>query len=259
MAVRIGDVHVGVRATDPSLDEVLRALLAAHVEADVDVPTNYLARLAEAPKNTRATGFHLLHHGNRVVLRTRDLERLVHGLLSHLDSGRRVDDGMLLAQGVALVGERGALVAPALLRQYLAQLERRLNVRGIRIADPPSVSIDWQDRVVVVPKPALDIDWSSMDQLSSVAPGAHTDPAVPPGRYPMTGWAFLTAEPGSPPSRGQAIAMAARLTTAPESMGLQEILDALTHLMRGVEPARLVRAEPKALAAPLLELMGAGS
>jgi len=75
----------------------------------------------------------------------------------------------------------------------------------------------------------------------------------------MTGWAFLTAEPGPPPSRGQAIAMAARLTTAPASLGLQGSLDALTHLMRGVEPARLVRDEPKALAAPLLQLVGAGS
>ena len=193
------------------------------------------------------------------MLRTRDIERLIQGLISHLDSNRHVDDGMLRAQAVALVGERGALVAPAILRQYLAQVERRLNVRGVRIADPPWVSIDWQERVVVVPKPELDIDWSAMDGVRDLAPGAPTDPAVPPGRYPMTGWAFLTAEPGSPPSRGQAISMAARLTDAPASMGLQESLDALTHLMRGVEPARLVRAEPKTLAAPLLELMGAGS
>jgi len=258
MTVCIGDVQVGVRATDPSLDQLLRDLLAAHIRPDVDVPTNYLVRLADAPKNRRATGFHLLHHGNSVVLRTRDLERLVQGLISHLDSNRRVDDGVLRAQAVALVGERGALVAPAILRQHLAQVERRLNVRGVRIADPPWVSIDWQDRVVLVPKPESDIDWSAMDRVSDLAPSTHTDPAVPPGRYPMTGWAFLTAEPGSPPSRGQAIAMAARLTSAPASMDLQDSLDALTHLMRGVEPARLVRAEPKTLAAPLLELMGAG-
>ena len=163
---------------------------------------------------------------------------------------------MLRAHAVALVAKSGALVAPAILRQYLAQVERRLNVRGVRIADPPTVSIDWQDRVVVVPTPELEIDWSAMDQVSDLAPSARTDPAVPPGRYPMTGWAFLTAEPGSSPSRGQAIAMAARLTTAPVSMGPQESLNALTHLMRGVEPARLVRAEPKTLAAPLLELIG---
>ena len=86
-----------------------------------------------------------------MVLRTRDLERLIQGLVGHLDSNRRVDDGMLRARAVALVGERGALVAPAILRQYLAQVERRLNVRGVRIADPPYVSIDWQERVVVIP------------------------------------------------------------------------------------------------------------
>ena len=92
-----------------------------------------------------------------------NLEPLLQGLTSHLDSNRPVGDGMLRAQAVALVGESGALVAPAILRQYLAQVERRLNVRGVRIADPPWVSIDWKKRVVIVPKPELDIDWSAMD------------------------------------------------------------------------------------------------
>ena len=72
------------------------------------MPTNYLARLAEAPTNTRATGFHLLQHGKDVVLRTRDLERLIQGLVGHLDSNRRVVDGVLQTRAVALVGERGA-------------------------------------------------------------------------------------------------------------------------------------------------------
>ena len=71
MTVCIGDVRVGVRATDPSLDQLLRSLLAAHLAPEADVPTNYLARLAEAPKNTGATGFHLLQHGKSIVLRTR--------------------------------------------------------------------------------------------------------------------------------------------------------------------------------------------
>ena len=137
-----------------------------------------------ARSNTRATGFHLLQHGKDVVLRTRDLERLVQGLVSHLDSNRPVVDGVLRARAVALVGERGALVAPAILRQYLAQVERRLNVRGVRIADPPYVSIDWQEREVVVPRPALDLDWSALDQLSTVRARCSHRPGGAPGSVP---------------------------------------------------------------------------
>jgi hypothetical protein len=257
--LRIGDAHVGIRTTEPWMHEVLRSLLAAHLAPDATAPTSYLVRVADAPKNRRATGFHLLHKGTAIVLRTRDLERLVQGLITHLDTHRQADDGTLRAQGVALVGARGALAAPAALRRHLAQVERRLNVRGVRIADQPWVQIDWKAREVVVPEPELDLDWTAMSRLADKAREGLVDPVVPAARYPLVGWAFATAESGSSPSRAQAVAMAARLTVAGGPAGLQDLLDALSHLMAGVPPFRLRWDAPKLLTAPLLDMMEGGS
>ena len=96
--------------------------------------------------------------------------------------------------GVALVGEHGALIAPAALRQWMAAVERRLNVRGLRVVDAPWVLVDVDTNEVVVPDPAaagLAVDGDAFRALDDLAPASRPDPAVAIGRYPLNAWAFI--------------------------------------------------------------------
>ena len=235
------------------MSQLLRRALGAHVVEHVAAPPNYSVVLADAPES-RPAGFHFLYRSSTRVLRTRDPQRLVRGLFSYLSGHHRSDDANLLwLRGVALVGERGVVIAPAVLRQYATQLERRLNLGGARFVDMEAVAIDWSSSEVVVPEPLLEVDWSQLDHLGSVVPGARPDPPVPPGRYPVVGWAFLGQ--GNPPSRAQAVALATRFVARSAGSGRQHTLDALSHVMRSLAPARLEWSEPSRLAAPLLEMM----
>lgn len=251
------DLHIGVRASDDRLDDFLRRVLAAHLVTDVEAVPNYSIALASAPKNTRAAGFHLLHRNSYRVLRTRDPSRLVRGLFNHLDSHEEPPEGVIRINGLPLIGERGAFVAPTILRQYLAQMERRLNLRGVRIVDSPWALVDHVRGELIVPEPSLTVDWTPFDELDELAPGSRPDPTVPPGRYPMTGWAFLGY--GPPPSRAQAVALASRLTVGVGDLGGQEYLEALAAVMSDIEPARLEWDSPAKLAEPILTMMSGGT
>ncbi len=135
-------------------------------------------------------------------------------------------EGRLTVNGVALVGERGALIAPAALRQWMAAIERRLNLRGLRVVDAPWVLLDPDTNEVVVPDPAaagLAVEPEAFHALDDLAPSSRPDAAVAVGRYPLVGWAF-TGD-GEAMSRAQGVAFALRLTN--NAAGLQPTLDAL--------------------------------
>ena len=125
----------------------------------------------------------------------RDPQRLAAGLCQHLAAFLPAStDGLLIVNGVALVGERGAVIAPAPLRQWMSAVERRLNVRGVRVVDAPWVLVDVDTNEVVVPDPAaagLAIDGDAFGALDELAPASRADPAVGVGRYPLGAWAFI--------------------------------------------------------------------
>ena len=71
------------------------------------------------------------------------------------------------------MGERGALIAPAALRQWMSAVERRLNVRGLRVVDAPWVLVDVDTNEVVVPDPmaaGLGVDLDAFRALDDLAP-----------------------------------------------------------------------------------------
>ena len=251
-----GPFRVGVRASSDILLERLAAVLDPVVEAEPEAPVNYSVRWGEGPKNKRSTGFHLLHRGSALVVRTRDPQRLLTGLIAHVDSHGHDYGDLLRVQGMALVGEQGALVVPAILREYIANFERRLNVRGVRIVDHPWAVVDWRTRELVVPEPTLPVDEGAIAEYLAAAPAGRDDPSVPPGRTPLIGWAFLGVGPH--PSPAQAVAMGARLTAADPGDSLQEGLDRLAHLFGGISPFHLGwQEDPAVFARPLLDMMAA--
>ena len=178
----------------------------------LDPPANYSVRLAATEEqHRRGAGFHFLYRGSAPVVRTRDPQRLAAGLCQHLAAFLPATSaGRLVVNGVALVGARGALIAPAALRQWMSAVERRLNVRGLRVVDAPWALIDVDTNEVVVPDPVaagLGVELDAFRALDDLALSVHADPPVPAGRYPLVGWAF-TGD-GNPMSRAQGVAFRA--------------------------------------------------
>ena len=208
IAIEVGDLHLGVRPGNAALDACLRRAFPTPARTDLAPPPNYSIRLAEPVKHRRGAGFHMLYRSCGLTLRTRDPHRLVAGLVRHLDShDPDFGAGLLAVSGVALVGEDRALIAPNALRSWMSRVERRLNLRGLRVVDLPWVLLDPEQHTIVVPDIRLAVDWAALegtDGIDAIAPGSRPDPPVPTGRYPLTGWAFLGD--GDAMSRAQAVA-----------------------------------------------------
>ena len=247
----VGELHLGVRTNDADLGAQVRAALRKRLAHDVQAPANFSVKLAPPVTNRRNAGFHFLYRNSAIQVRTRDVQRLVRGLLAHLATFEPSTlDGLLTIDGVTLVHDEGALIAPAALRQWLAVVERRLNLRGLRIVDAPAVLLDPARREVVLPDAVavLGADPAVLDAID--APAGRPDPPVPVGRYPVTGWAFLGT--GEPITRAHAVALASRLTLTRDEP--QPILDALAHVVGGVEPGTVPWAKPPELVAALAAL-----
>jgi hypothetical protein len=258
----VDGLHIGVRANTTSLDEVLRAALAAHLVDDVEAPANYSVQLGEPSTSGAGAGFHFLYRSSASVVRTRDARRVVRGLFTHLSS-HHVDPGpgLLRVHGVTLVAGDTAVLAPAALRQWPELIERRLNGQGLRFADTPWALVDPARAEVVVPEPSLDIDWSALDPLDMLAGGrGRPDPPVAPGRYPLVGWAFwVGADVTGRLSRAQAVMHALQLTIGAIDAGagrgdVQRALDGLAAVVREIEPAAIAWDDPIELVQPLVAL-----
>jgi hypothetical protein len=248
--------HLGIRSNRAEVDARLQHALAARFVPDVIAPANYSVRLATGDeKHRRGAGFHFLYRGSAAMVRTRDPRRVVNGLCSHLASFEPTyGAGLLEVNGLALVGGRAALVAPAPLRQWMPQMERRLNVRGLHVVDMPWTLLDPATAEVVVPDPAdvgLDIPRDAFAGLDDEGGATRSDPYVTAGRYPLRSWAFLGD--AAPLSRARAVANAMPLTSNRD--GLQANLDALADVMRAITPVTVEWEEPAKLAAALADLL----
>jgi hypothetical protein len=249
------DLHIGVRSTSVEVDQVLRAALAAHHVEGLDAPPNYSVQIGGS--NGAASGFHFLYRSSTSVIRTRDPHRVVRGLFTHLSSHTDGQPGTLRVQGVTLVAGDVALLAPPVLRQWPDRLERRLNGRGLRVADTPWAHVDPERAEVVIPEPALDIDWSALDTIDRVVAGPRReDPPVPPGRYPRRGWAFpVAAEHTGRLSRAHAVTLATQLVIGLEPGTMQRALDDLAAVLRVVDATGLTWRDPTEAVGPLAAMV----
>src|SRR5712691_1824918 len=263
----VDGLYIGVRSNTTSVDDVLRAALAAHLVDNVEAPANYSVQLGEPSTSGAGTGFHFLYRSSASVVRTRDARRVARGLFTHLSS-HRVDlgRGLLRVHGVTLVAGGTAVLAPSVLRQWPELVERRLNGQGLRFADTPWALVDAARAEVVVPEPSLEVDWSALDRLDALAGGrVRPDPPVEPGRYPLVGWAFWVApDVTGRLSRAQAVMHAMQLTIgAIDPDGgrddLQRALDGLASVVREIEPAAVAWNNPVELVEPLVALASGGS
>ncbi len=234
---------------------VLRRALAAHlVEPDDDPASpNFSLHVAEDDGARGAKQFHLLYRGVTAVVRTRDLRRLVDGLLGYLSAAvERPDGDMVRLDVLALVKDGAAVLAPASIRSLLPSVERRLNAKGLGVVDRPWSCVDVTTGELVVPEPDLSVDRSALDQLGR---GSRGDGAVAPGRYPVVGWAFGAGpDAQGPMSRALAVSLAGGRILDRHTLDPQARLDRLAALLGRLEPVGVWAERLDGLVEPLVAL-----
>ena len=154
------------------------------------------------------------------------------------------------------MGDGVAVLAPVAVRGARDVLERRLLTSGLRIADLPWALMDTDRGEVVVPEPALDIDWSALDGLDELVPGGGpADGPPPPGRYPLVGWGMLIEgrEPG-PLDAALAVVTAAQSLNEPPGAGADDVLRRVASLADRVRFAAVPWGRPSTIAASLAAL-----
>ncbi len=249
---RVGAYAFGVRSSTAEMDAALRAVLAAHVLDGVAAPANYSMLLAER-HGRGPEPLHLLYRGHAPVVRSRSPRRLVEGLVANLGRwGARRRDDVLQVEALALVGPTGAVLAPPRLRADLARLPRRLARAGIVAADGPVVTVDPETAELVVEEPEVRVDGAALAAVDA-GPGRAGDreESVAPGRYRLSGWAFV-GDPGQLTRAGGVVRAAGWLWNF-ETLGAARALESLGRVFRKVTPA-VVGGRPHVLADQLTGL-----
>lgn len=232
---------------------------------DVEAPDNFTLLVDQRangnhsrPKGGRPVsgGFHFLYRSSASMVRTRDPHRLVRALLQHLDGFRpEVGGGLLQLSVSALVGENGAVLAPASLQGWRDVLERRLNNKGLVFADLPWVAVDAERGEVVVSKTSLTVDWSAFDDLEEVVASRRTEDVVKPGRYPIVGWGVQTqAEDAGTLRPARAVSRITPSVLNVAELGGQRVLDHIADLVRRVRPSGIHWTKPAEMVTPLAAL-----
>ena len=254
----MGPWDLGVRTSSGRLHGLLRSALRHHFIADEDTsaPANFSLRLGSEDGTRGAADFHVLYRGTAPVVRTRRVGRLVEGLLAHLSSFVEAGDPTSLELDVvALVTDGVALLAPSDLRHVLPSIERRLNAKGLRVVDRPWARIDPTTCELVVAAPQLVVDREPLHGLAGAGRERQQDEPVPPGRYPVRGWAFgAGTRPQGPISRALAVTLAGSALLNLASLGEQDALDGLVRVMSGLQPVAVWSDRPEKLVAPLSAL-----
>lgn len=247
--LRVGASLVDVGSDDAALDGALRAAFAAHLGSEVDaartrelLPYYGVALAAELPASGPRP-LHRLHRGTTVPVRSRDPERVLRALATHLATHADLAaSGLAPLPGLVIGGPAGAVIVPRPGRPVA--YERELVARGLRVADAPVALVDVETREVVVGAPGLTVDLAPLEAQGSARPGSPDPAALTWGRYPLL--AFVLDAPAGPG--------AALLTFGPrvaDPYGVDAVLDALVALVE------LVPVHANADAAVLADLLGA--
>lgn len=250
---KIGDLHIGVRSNTLETGARVRRSLAQYLVEDVEAPPNYSVILANGDGVGR--GLNLLYRSWTTIIRSRYPSRVLRGLVRHLGQFDPSDPEYLRARVVALVRDRQAILVPDRVFTWTDILTPRLHRQGWQFVDAPFVDIDPKTAELVVTE-------TEVAHLAAEIPEevpTRSEPApVPPGRYPLLGWAFMASDQSARGlmTLGAATARAMAALSDPGDRESIESVEAVTDLLRRVVPYDIGSAFEGDLAAKLTAMPG---
>ena len=200
----MGEFHVGVRASNLRIHQLLVATLQEHLVSDPLARPSYAILESPSSISTARPLVRVFRDCNNIFT-ARSVERAVSFLAAQLEQHLPYCPppvGAIDLDVVALLGPRSALLAPGTTLSRYPDLELRLG-RGLRILEFPRVWVDAAAAAVVVPPRQLSVlrpgDGSKAGREHSVT--------TPPGTIELGGWIFLQPDgPSDPMPRALAVA-----------------------------------------------------
>lgn len=196
----LGSVRSGIRTNSHASAAALARALRAHVVDDPAAPRNFSVQYS-----AEADTAHLLYWGGCVAARSFDPDRIGRALVDHLAAHRTPEPGLVWVSSIPFVHDGRAVLMPSRFNDDLRIVDRQLRAAGYVGVDAPRALVDLASAEVVVPD-LPEVDAAALAEAGAGAPRRRVEPTVPPGRYPIDRWVFLSYQGAwGPISRATAV------------------------------------------------------
>lgn len=251
--VRVGEYHIGIRASTPTVVTALTTAFGPHVVDDPAAPAGFAIHETE-PRLAMARPTYRVYRDCSNLFTTGSQARalsVLAGLLDEVAVPSPSEPGLLRLEAVAFVTAHTAVLGPWSVPYRQPSIETTLRRAGVRLLERTSVIVDPASQQLVVPAIQVEPDVSEAEVVPPHFDGpTHLTPA---GRYPIVGWSFeRRSGEVRPISRADAVARAMRLAHRRDRPSV--ILHALANLVRGVPTLlQVTPAEVKGSTRSMLE------
>jgi hypothetical protein len=252
IAIRVGDLVIGVRTNDEAMTALLRMALRSHVEVDLDAPPNLSLTLGET--DGRVRGLHFLYRSGLSVVRTDSPGRLLRGAIRHLDGFAPTPADMTRMNAKLLVRDGDAMLVDGRFGGTVDMVERRINRLGYRLVDVHAPLLDRESLEIQLHAPHLDVDPEGRAEIDGRYPPTPHEVELHDGRYRLRGLVVWGDQAPDGRSPAQRYAELTALATGGDGTIVADDLDVLVRLSRSSEILRIEYPDARQLVAALREL-----
>jgi hypothetical protein len=202
IAVRVGDLVLGVRTNDAEMSALLTRVLQPHVERDIDAPPNL--SLTFGATDGRVRDRHFLYRSGMSVVRTSSRGRVLRAALRYLESYAPIPRDMTGVNAKLLVRDGDAVLVDGRFGVIVDVLERRLERVGLRIVDVHTPLLDPETLAIRVEAPRLETDPDGRAEIEQRYPPAPREVELEDDHYPLAGivtWGGEASDERSPAQR----------------------------------------------------------
>jgi hypothetical protein len=237
IAIRVGDLVIGVRTNDDEMSALLLGALRPHHEANLDAPPNL--SLTFGTTDGRVRSLHFLYRSGQSVVRTRSRGRLLRGALRHLEGFAPASLDMTGMNARLLVRDGHATLVDGRFGATLDVLERRLHRLGFRIVDVHTPRVDRETLEIKLEVPRLELDPDGRAEIDRRYPPTPQEVELEDRRYRLeriVAWGDDALDGRSPAQR---FAELTPLVAGTDGRIASEDLDALTRVSSACEVQRI--------------------
>jgi hypothetical protein len=254
IAIRVGDLVIGVRTNDDEMTALLGGALRPHVEAELDAPPNLSLTFGES--DGRVRGLHFLYRSGRSVVRTESRGRLLRGAMRHLEGFAPPPPGMTRVKAKLLVRDGEAMLVDGRFGGTVDIIERRLHRLGYRLVDVSTPLLDRETLEIQIGAPRVDTDPEGRAEIDRRYPPKPHEVELRDARYRVRGLVVA----GDPTPDGQSPAQRytelTSLATGRDGTIAADDLDVLVRVSRSWEILRTEYPDARQLFAVVRDLTG---
>jgi hypothetical protein len=245
IAVRVGDLIIGVRTNDDEMTALLVGALGPHVVPGVDPPPNLSLTFGE--RDGRVRDLHFLYRSGISVVRTNSTGRLLRAALRHLEGFAPPPAGATSLNAKLLVRGNDATLVDGRFGGTVDNLERRLHRLGFRLVDVHGPLLDRETLDVRLQAPRLDVGTAGRAEIDRRHPPTRHEVELHEGRYSLRGLvAWGDPEPDGQ-SPAQRYAELTALATGSDGNIAAEDLDVLARVAQACDVVRITYPDARQL------------